>query len=381
MKKRHVSRGPRSPKLIAIALLLLGCSLFSQEQNSDWDALEMAARTYFNYPSTENARLFFLGLQKPLGANRDRFNRLFDFVFKNLYVLERQISEGDRNAVKLGFWLYNYSSGLYTMELDAMMADSIRSHPQLFLEELKASPNAQQIRRLGYPLCESRLNFNDNREAAHRYELEMRIKALESVTNDELVDLRDICLREIRNCLDRQYHDFPGILLEEKEYLALFEKAVINVCQEAEMANQVCQGVIEIEEASDASPFGATSQKAVRSSGLVDELTALSDRSLDLGKELESPPLSYVEEYDALRRMIGRATQLFDLASNPSIICPSGTSDDIKRITYMRVTAEYFDKFREAYAELEALMPEISQEVKKSLVDLGTIKKRLRQRK
>ncbi|MGB8957563.1 MAG: hypothetical protein WCC00_00990 [Candidatus Aminicenantales bacterium] len=381
MKKLHVSRWPRSPKFIAIALVLLGCGLFGQEQSSDWDTLEMAARTYFNYPSTENARLFYLGLQKPLRANMDRSNKLFDFVFKNLYVLARQIHEGDRNAVKLGFWLYNYSSGLYTMELDAMMADSIRSHPQLFLEELKASPNAQQIKRLGYPLCESRINSSDDQGAEHRYELEMRIKALESVTNDELVDLRDICLREIRNCLDRQYHDFPGILLEGKEYLALFEKAVVNVCQEAEMAYQICQGVIEIEEASDASPFGATSQKAVRSSGLVDELTALSDRSLDLGKALESPPLSYVEEYDTLRRIIGRASQLSNLATDPSIISPSGTSDDVKKSSYKRGTAKYYNEFKKAYAELEALMPEISQEVQNNMVDLEAIKRRLSQRR
>jgi len=381
MKKSPASRRPLAQELAVVALLLLGCSLFGQEQYADRDALEMAARTYFTYPSTENARLFYLGLQKPLRPDVERFNRLFDFVLDNLGVLARQIFAGDRNAAKLGFALYDYSSGLFTMELDAIMADSIRFHPQLFLEELKAAPNGKRIKELGFPLCESRLNFSDNREEAHRYELEMRIKALETVTKAELLDLRDTCLRKIRECLERQNHDFPGILLTEKEYAALFKKAVINVCKEAEMANLVCQRIVEIEEASGAGSFGAASQKAVRESGLIDELTALSDKSFDMGEALQNPPLAYMGKHDALRRMIGRAIQLFRAATDPAVVCPSRISDDVKKSTYKRATAEYFGGFRDAYAELEALMPEISQEVKRSLVDLETIKKRLSQRK
>jgi len=341
----------------------------------------MAARTYFTYPSTENARLFYLGLQKPLRPDVERFNRLFDFVLDNLGVLARQIFAGDRNAAKLGFALYDYSSGLLTMELDAIMADSIRFHPQLFLEELKAAPNGKRIKELGFPLRESRLNFSDNREEAHRYELEMRIKALETVTKAELSDLRDTCLREIGECLERQNHDFPGILLTEKEYAALFKKAVVNVYKEAEMANLVCQRIVEIEEASGAGSFGAASQKAVRESGLIDELTALRDKTVNVDETLSNPPLAYEEEYHVLKKMEARASQLCSLATQPSFICPSGTSDDIKRNTYKRGPGRYYGEFEKAYAELEALMPEISQEVKKSLVDLETIKKRLSQRK
>ncbi len=381
MKKYPALRRPSAQGFVVVAILLLGCSLVSQGQYSDWDTLEMAARTYFNYPSTENARLFYLGLQKPRRPDVERFDRLFDYVLDNLGVLARQIFTGDRNAAKLGFALYDYSRGLFTMEIDAIMADSIRFQPQLFLEELRAAPNGKRIKELGYPLCESRLDFSDVREEADRYELEMRIKALETVTKAELLDLRDTCLREIRECLERQSRDFPGILLTEKEYGALFIKAVVNVSKEAEMANLVCQRIVEIEEASGTGSFGAASQKAVRDSGLNDELTALSDKSFDMGEALQNPPFAYIGKHDALRRMIGRTIQLFRAAIDPAIVCPSGTSDDVKRTAYRRAVAEYFSKFRDAYAELVALMPEIDKEVKRYMIDPEAIKRRLNPKK
>lgn len=59
MKRYRASRRLFAYEMAIVTLLLLGCSLFGQEQGSDWDTLEMAARTYFNYPSTGSARLFY----------------------------------------------------------------------------------------------------------------------------------------------------------------------------------------------------------------------------------------------------------------------------------------------------------------------------------
>jgi hypothetical protein len=381
MGKFLFSRSALSLRMILSAFLLLGYGLVAQENNIDLDSLEKAARIYINYPSSENARLFRQGLpEQPLIGNFDvdRYDRLFSYVFENLEVLARQVSVGDREAVKLGFRLYNFSSGLFTMELDAMLGDLIRTHPQLFLEELGSSPNARWIKTLGYPLCESNLNFNDTRDAPDRYELEMRIKALESVTDGALVDLRNTCIAEIRKCLEKRYHDSQGIILDDKEYLALFKKAVIDVCHAAEIAYQVCQSIIEIEDASRASPFGFASERIVHSSGIFDELTALRERSMRVDEVLRNPPLAYTEEYRALNKMDFRASQLYSLATHPSFICPSGTSDDIKKSTYKRGPVEYYGEFKKAYVELVALMPEIGQEVQKNTVDLEAVRKRLK---
>ena len=382
MIKCHILKLPLLLMIAVSASLLFGQALSGQNQNINWDRLEQAARIYFDYPSSKNARAFCQDLPKhPLRIDFDvnRYKRLFTYVFENLDVLARQVSVGDRDAVKLGFRLYNFSSGLSTMKLDALLGDLIRTHPQLFLEELRCSPNARWIKTLGYPLIESGLNFSDKRERADRYELEMRIKALESVKDSALVDLRDECIREIREYFDKHYHDSPGIPLGEKEYQTLFRQTVINVCNEAEIAYQICQSIIGIEEASLVGPFGYASEKIVHSSGLFDELTALRDKTVNVDETLSSPPLAYVEEYHVLKNMEARASQLYSLATQPSFICPSGTSDDIKRNTYKKGPSKYYGEFENAYAELEALMPEISQEVKKSLVNLETIKKRLSQ--
>ncbi len=381
MRKHPLSRLPLSQRMIVSALLLLGNGLFGQEQNTNWDSIEKAARTYIEYPSTNNARLFLLFLPElPLGRNidTDRFNRLFAYVFNNLEVLARQVSVGDRDAVKLGFRLYDFSDGLFTMRLDCIMGDLVRSHPQLFLEELGSAPNAQELKKLGYPLCESSLSFGGKREMAHRYELEMRIKALRSVTDNALADLRDTCIKEISEFLAKYFHDSPIIVLGEKEYLALFKKAAINVYNESEMANQVCQRVIELEDASNTSSFGAISAKIIHSSGVFDELTEANRKLRSMLDALGNPPLAYKDEYSALREMLSPTNLLFSLATDPSIISPRETADDVKKSTYKTATARYYNRFKDAYTKLVTLMPEISQEVQKNPVNLEAIKNRLK---
>ena len=298
------SRLALSLGMIVGIMFFLGRGFFGQEQSINWESVEIAARTYFDYPSTENARLFYLNLpEQPQWANignndLDRFKRIIDFVFANLEVLARQASVGDRDAVRLGFRLYNLTgSSFNTLLLDSVMADLIRSQPQLFLEELKSSPNAQEIKTLGYPLLDAPLGFEVKRRMAYRYELEMRIKALESVTDSAVVDLRDACIKVIRDYLARYYHDLPRVVIGEKEYLPLFKKAAIHVYNQAEMANLVCQCTLELEEASKTGSFGVISGKIVHSSGLFDELAALRDKSRAMSDALENPPLVYTEEF------------------------------------------------------------------------------------
>jgi hypothetical protein len=336
---------------------------------------------YIEYPSTENARLFCLSLpEQPLRGNFDvnRYHKLFYYVSNNLSVLARQVSVGDRDAVKLGFRLYNISDASFTESLNCIMGDLVRSHPQLFLEELKSSPNAEEIKEVGYPVVQASLSFEGQRPMAHRYELEMRIKALESVTDKSLVNLRDTCIKEIREYLATYYHDSPGIVLGGEEYLALFRKAIINVYNEAEMTNQVCQRVMELEEASNIGSFGATSGKVIHSSGLFDELTAVNRKSWSLLDALRNPPLAYTEKYSALVKMVLSANQLFFLATDPSVISPFERSNDFKKSTYKKSAALHYNEFKNAYTKLVALIPEINQEVQKNQVDLEAIKKRLK---
>jgi hypothetical protein len=374
------SRLALSVGMIVGAMSILGYGFRGQEQNIDWERMEIAARTYINYPLTENARLFYQSLSVYLPAgkageiDRERWERVANFIFDNLEVLARQIWAGDRDAVRVGFRLYSFFGGYYTMRLDAMMADLIRFQPQLFLEELKSSPNAQLLKSLGFPLCESDIDFGrGDREMALRHELEMRIKALESVTDSALTDLRDTCIKEIRAFLTKYYHDSPITVLGEKEYLPLFKKAAIYVYHQVETANQVCQCIKELEWASNSGRFGATSEKIVRSSGLYDELTALQMKSREMLEVLENPPLLYIEEFSALGKMVCAAYMLCECAKNPSVVTLDSSLD-----SYNKSIVFNYDRFQRAYSTLITLMPKIQQEVQKNSVDLEAINKRLK---
>jgi hypothetical protein len=308
--------------MIVGAISILGFGLPVQEQNVDLERMEIAARTYIDYPSTENARLFYQSLSAyvPAGKtgeiDRERWERVANFIFDNLEVLARQIWAGDRDAVRVGFRLYSFFGGYYTMRLDAMMADLIRFQPQLYLEELKSSPNAQLLKSLGFPLCESDIDFGrSDREMALRHELEMRIKALESVTDSALADLRDTCIKEIRAFLTK--YDSPKTVLGEKEYLPLFKKAAIHVYNQAEIANQVCQCIKELEWASNSGRFGTTSEEIVRSSGLYGELTVHQEKSLDMRELLENPPLVYLKAFSVLSIWAVRQAYCARLPRNP----------------------------------------------------------------
>lgn len=376
LQRRYLCIGMVLGGLFFFAPILLG-----QEQEIDWDGLETAARTYVEYPSSENALQFWAALpEQPLRGRFDteRYTRFAEYVFDNLRVLGRQISVGDPNAVKLGFRLYNFASGIYAVELDCIMGDFARSHPRLFLEELTSSLNGQHIKNLGYPVDLSTFLREERWKSAHRYELEMRIKALESVTDDPLVRLRDVCVRQIKESLAKFYPNSKRVLLGEEEYQGLFRMAVSDIYNEAALANEVCKGVIEIEHAANEDPFGAASKKLVHSSGLYDQLTAANQRSKSMWEAAGNPPLAYKDEYSMLEEMFISAYRLFRIAADPSFIAVLRSGDEDMKSAYESSATQSYNEFRSAYMKLVSLMPDIDKEVQLGIIDLESIKRRLR---
>lgn len=354
-------------------IIVLGASLSAQEQSIDWGSIEKAARAYFDYPSTENAHRFYLSLPelKVEGRYRgDSFGKIFYYVADNIYVLERQVSTGDRNAVKLGFRLFNIADGHLGETLNMIMGDLVRSHPRLFLEELRASPNIQWIKQVGYPVTQASLNFEGERPGVHRYELEMRINALESVNNEALVGLRDECIQKIRRFLSTYYPNLTEIILDEAEYIVIFKEAVVNIYNETETAYLVCIRIMELEDLTrEDGSFGEPSAKIIRSSGMYEELTAAKTKSSAQMGRLRNPPFSLKDAYSFLEKMHSSASVLCNFAINPTNYFGSF------KITITQKNNE----FKDAYAKLVAAVPGIDEDVRKNLVDLENIKKRLRQ--
>ena len=114
--------------------------------------------------------------------------------------IEKHIHAGDRNAVKAGFRLFNISDGWYSHRLDMALGDLIRINTKLFLEELKSHRNITFVIRRGPPVYPSGDEYVDNFEA-QKSEIKLRIKALESIKDKDLIEIRDECIKDLKESL------------------------------------------------------------------------------------------------------------------------------------------------------------------------------------
>jgi hypothetical protein len=362
--------------MTVFTLLLLNQFLLGREQQIDWDSIEKAARIYFEYPSSENARIFRQQIRPEKGkVEPGRYYGFIGYVFDNLDVLERQVASGDREAVKLGFMLYSFATGGAMIDLNRVMGDLARAFPQLFLEELSSSPNAHLIEEFGYPVLQSRLGVG--RLMAYRYELEMRLKSLESVTSESLASIRDSCIKKIKAYLAYSPRD-PEVIAEKSEYLALFKMALALMARETEKNNLVCQRVLEIEDRSGTGVFGVASDGIIHSSGLFDELITGNRKWSNMVNALRNPPLEYSKEYSVLRTMGAWAGLLSNVATRPSFRDDRTLSEKEMKDRFQKNFAMTYGRFCEELTKLAELMPGIAEDVRLSKADQQAIMKKLK---
>lgn len=194
---------------LCLALMLpIESNMQKEGQIINWISTLKTAEDYFSYPSTENALQFYNNLPVFLLGHeeikdRENFLKLIDCLDKNIPILSREMDISDRNAVKLAFRLRNISDGSLSESLDAALGDSIRINPKLFLEELLSSPNREYLEKIGYPVTSGGLYYVGQWPQVERYELEMRLKALNQVKDPDLLGIRDICITMIKSELRR----------------------------------------------------------------------------------------------------------------------------------------------------------------------------------
>lgn len=362
----------------ACVMLLSIVLLLGKEQTIEWDSIEKAARRYIEYPSSDNARVLRQQIQSVRGENKSAdYYSLIEYVFSNLVVLERQVAAGDREAAKLGFMLYNVSIGHNKNKLDCVMGDLARTYPRIFLEELSSSHNAILIKESGYPVCQTHLGQGGIRQMAHRYELEMRIRSLESVTAKKLRRIRDACVNEIKRCLPARA-DYPDIIADKKAYIAAFKDATILIFSEVEKANLICQRILEIEELQGAGSFGAVSERIIHSCGLLAEMTTARQKWGRMLDALRNPPFEYSEEYSSLRTMASLAGLLYKISTNPSFRDDKKANDVETKLIFKKNYVAIYRKFGEEYSKIAVLMPDIAKDVLLRKADRQDTLKKLR---
>ncbi len=164
-------------------IIILSALLFFISSTS-W--AETPWEVYLNNPTSDNA----------IRVNRVEYTtgeipRNYGYWEPDLHILRNQVMGGDAEAFRLAFRILRNSDGGLREELTAILSHSIRSHPQFFLAQMSdLKPNETELRRI---LTMPGLEYVDH-DQARIYELEMRRKALASVSTKALLPLRVRCL-------------------------------------------------------------------------------------------------------------------------------------------------------------------------------------------
>jgi len=181
-----------------------------QEHVIDWDSIAQATVVYFLDPSAENATNLYEALPKVQVRGKDRrgaFLVVNSQISDHLPLLREFVKRGDRNSVKIAVRLWTLADGGFAEQLSDMLGQLIRIDPKLFLAEIGDFPWPDDYEkfkdwlRQGNIVCDGgilSLNRENVDETAIREELEMRIKALNTVTENGLAELRDICITAIK---------------------------------------------------------------------------------------------------------------------------------------------------------------------------------------
>ena len=112
------------------------------------------------------------------------------YLSGDLDILQTQVLAGDANAFQLAFRLYEKADGGLAEELGVILSKTIRTNPSFFLRQIALIDPS--CKRFQWILNTPGLEYVDRPKAA-KYEVEMRKKALSSVTGKAPVLLARRC--------------------------------------------------------------------------------------------------------------------------------------------------------------------------------------------
>ena len=199
----------RSAEELVVAALK-GVPAQIEEQKALWGRVLRDAEAYFLTPSPENAERFFLALPEarlPTIAFEQEhlvINAVFDEG--KFSILEKRISEGEPNAVDVAFRLNNISDGIFSEELSYDIGEILPKNPRLFLQKVEAhwshlSPDEfkGRLESVLHPVFWWEIPDDDDGDqtkyqALFKKNRELRIQALKSIKDEELINIRDRCL-------------------------------------------------------------------------------------------------------------------------------------------------------------------------------------------
>jgi hypothetical protein len=191
-----------------------------QEHKLFWEKAYAAAQTYFSNPSSENAdRLYRLLPDRRLpGLDFTGEVRLSGFFYNggsresHLDILIKRAGEGDPRALDICFRLINISDGAFGEDLVYDLGTVIPTQPRLFLEKLLANqgltepPVLELLDGILHPVGWWEIRDDDPDHVKYKElrntRIDIRIKALKTVQNPQLRELRDRCISILEKMRD-----------------------------------------------------------------------------------------------------------------------------------------------------------------------------------
>ena len=99
-----------------------------------WVDFRKAWKIFLSYPSDENARNVYILLpdrkSNSQNQNSTKEDEMWEWVWKTLPVLEKEMYAGNRYAVKVAFRLYPFTIKFFTSELDSIFENFIYNFEQ-----------------------------------------------------------------------------------------------------------------------------------------------------------------------------------------------------------------------------------------------------------
>lgn len=185
-----------------------------ESQKAYWATAYAAAKAYFAQPTPENAAKFLMALpasRLPMfdleGESRLR-EYVLDFVGAertNFGVLDKQLEQANPVAWDICYRLLNISDGAYSETILYGLGTFITINPRLFLQKVIAhQPGSMHylnnmLRMVAeFGEIPEAGGDSDKYDKIYHDRISERIKALESVPDPDLADLRDACISKLK---------------------------------------------------------------------------------------------------------------------------------------------------------------------------------------
>lgn len=178
------------------------------KQTINWTKTLAAFDAYLELPSPMNAKAIveLLPQQKPDNIIGETSQALEYIISgENYGILATEAIAGDKCSVEVLFRLLNLTDGFATEIVLGTLGTVVRMNPRLFLKVLNENLDMWYIATEGYPV-EFPGYAHNNHPGASKYDLEMRIRALESVEDLGVDKIKQDCIRKLREELKRFEH-------------------------------------------------------------------------------------------------------------------------------------------------------------------------------